>query len=236
MQAHWACLLPIAMSECSLIDLDAIDRSLREVQADFVRLNNSFEEPRDLMIDAVRLNMLAGYAEVDRLVRAGVDLLNLHQLDHLLELNTIVLCGTDPVGRKEFAQHIAATEARFYEGHDGGIGDLLEWYGRHRDESVWKRAAGTFVRILSRPQLFIEGNHRTGSLVASYLLMREGLPPFVLTRENAQGFFDPATVVRRIPKHGVHALFELPKIKKRFAAFLEKQSRAQFLRGPVRKG
>lgn len=218
------------MNDCRLIDLEAIDASLRSVQSDFKRLNDSFEERRDPMVDAVRLNMLEGYACVDRLVTSGVDLFNLQQIGQMVELNTTVLCGSDPARRKEFAQHIAATESRFYENLEGGIGDLLEWYDRHRNESVWKRAAGSFVRILSKPQLFIEGNHRTGSLIASYLLLREGFPPFVLSRENAAAFFDPATVVRRTPKHGVHALFELPKIKKKFAAFLEQQSRPIFLR------
>jgi hypothetical protein len=50
---------------------------------------------------------------------------------------------------------------------------------------AWKRAAGVYVRTLSEPELFIEGNHRSGALVMSYILAREGYPPFVLTAENA---------------------------------------------------
>ena len=103
---------------------------------------------------------------------------------------------------------------------------MFNWYGAHRNESVWKRAAGVYVRILSEPQLFIEGNHRSGSLIVSYLLMREGLPPFVLTLENAEGYFNPSSVIRNSAKHGVRALYELPKIKKKYAAFLEDQSPA----------
>ena len=69
--------------------------------------------------------------------------------------------------------------------------------------------------------MFIEGNHRSGSLIVSYLLMREGLPPFVLTLDNAEGYFNPSSVIRNSAKHGVKALYELPKIKKKYAAFLE---------------
>ena len=77
------------------------------------------------------------------------------------------------------------------------------------------------MRILSKPQLFIEGNNRSGSLIVSYLLMRAGLPPFVLTLDNAEGYFNPSSVIRNSAKHGVKALYELPKIKKKYAAFLE---------------
>ena len=102
--------------------------------------------------------------------------------------------------------------------------DLLEWYDLHRHKSAWKRAAGVFVHILSKPQLFIEGNHRSASLIVSFLLVREGLPPFVLSTDNVVAFFNPASVIRRMPKHGLVALFQLPKIKKKYAAFLEEQS------------
>jgi len=50
------------------------------------------------------------------------------------------------------------------------------------------------------------------------------LPPFVLTLANATGYFNPSSVIRNSAKHGVKALFELPKIKKKFAAFLEEQA------------
>jgi ABC-type phosphate transport system substrate-binding protein len=36
------------------------------------------------------------------------------------------------------------------------------WFKEYGKESAWKRAAGVYVRILSQPQLYIEGNHRTG--------------------------------------------------------------------------
>ena len=59
--------------------------------------------------------MLAGYAFVDALVAEGVDVLALGNSKHLLELNTLVLCGTDPARRELYARHIEATEHRFYE-------------------------------------------------------------------------------------------------------------------------
>jgi hypothetical protein len=100
------------------------------------------------------------------------------------------------------------------------------------DESAWKRAAGTYVRILSKPQLFIEGNHRSGALVMSYILVSEGKPPFVLTVENAAAYFDPSSVIRDTAKKSPTAMYRFPGIKKRFAKFLANQSDANYLLAP----
>lgn len=231
--ALWFDINPVSTSQRSLmpaprrLNLQVIEHLLMQVQASFNLLSEGFVEPRDPFIDIVRRNMLAGYALVDDYVRRGVDLFSLQHVDLMLEINTTVLCGTSAERRAEYADHIAATEAYFFDNEEngGGIKDLLEWYGMHRNESAWKRAAGVYVRILSKPQLFIEGNHRSGSLIVSYLLMREGFPPFVLTVDNAGGYFNPSTVMRNLPKRGVKALYQVPKIKKKYAAFLEEQSR-----------
>ena len=110
------------------------------------------------MDDRVIHNMIAGYALVDELAAHRIDLFAMGNLKYWLELNTTVLCGTDPVERAEYARHRQTTEERFYEEQDGGIRDLVEWITAAR-RSVWMRAAGLYVRLLSRPQLFVEGNH-----------------------------------------------------------------------------
>lgn len=212
------------MSAKRRLDLPAIERALRKVQGRFAELSRHFTEPRDPLTDEVLHNVLEGYALIDDYVARGVDLFDLQQLNLMLEINATVLCGRDPMRRLEYAQHLAATEQHFFNNVEGGIKDLFNWYCAYRSESVWKRAAGVYVRILSKPQLFIEGNNRSGSLIVSYLLMRAGLPPFVLTLDNAEGYFNPSSVIRNSAKHGVKALYELPKIKKKYAAFLEEQA------------
>lgn len=221
--------------DCQTIDLRAIEQCLEDVQAHFAALNDSLDEPRDPMVDEVRNNMLEGYALVDHLVAEGVDLFDLQQIDWMIEINNVVLCGVDPAKRAEYFTHIQATRERFFDAENGGVGDLLEWYAMHKHESVWKRAAGVFVRILSKPQLFIEGNHRSASLIVSFLLVREGHPPFVLTTDNALAFFNPASVLRRLPKKGFSALVKMPKIKKRYAIFLAEQAEQRFLIAPVKR-
>lgn len=216
------------------LDLPAIERALREVQAHFAQLSQHFTEQREPFSDEVLQNVLAGYALIDEYVAHGVELFDLQQVNLMLEINATVLCGTDPARRVEFAEHLSATEKHFFNNAEGGIKDLYNWYSAHRNESVWKRAAGVYVRTLSKPQLFIEGNNRSGSLIVSYLLMRAGQPPFVLALNNAEGYFNPSSVIRNSAKHGIKALYELPKIKKKYAAFLQEQAPARnvfFLRG-----
>lgn len=211
------------------IDLAAVEASLRALQAEFPRINEFLKSPRDRLDDEVIGNLLAGYAYVDRAIAGGVDLLALGNLRHLLELNTIVLCGEDPLARRLNARHIAATEQHFWEQSGGGVRDVVEWHERHRAESVWQRAAGVYIRILSEPQLYIEGNHRTGALVMSYLLVREGKPPFVLTAENAKGYFDPSAVLTKTRKSSLAMLFRMPKAKKYFGQYLKSHADGRHL-------
>lgn len=202
------------------LNLAAIEASLRAVQADFERINRLLEDRRDPMDDAVVANMMAGYRSVDRAITDGIDLFAMGHLKHLLELNALVLCGTDTAERLNADVHLRATERRFYEQEEGGIRDIVEWCDLHRGESVWKRAAGVYIRILSEPQLFIEGNHRTGALIMSYLLAREGRPPFVLSVDNARAYFDPSSLVKKIKKRSIRMLFKLPGLKQALADLL----------------
>jgi hypothetical protein len=199
------------------------------VQSRFAPLTDRLSAHRDPLDDRVIDNMLAGYAFVDGLVAAATDVFALGQLRHLLELNTLVLCGASEARRAAHAGHLAATERRFYEEREAGIQDMVEWYARHADEPAWSRAAGVYVRMLTTPQLFIEGNHRTGALVMSYILRRDGLPPFVLSVGNAAAYFEPSTVLRDIHKHSPAALFRLPGIRRRLAALVREHADERYL-------
>lgn len=215
-----------------LLNLPVIESSLRRVQHEFGSINPRLSGQRDPMSDEVIENLLAGYLFVDVLIDWGIDVFAMGKHKYLLELNNIVLCGPDQTLRAEFARHIEATQSRFYDEPKGGIEDIVEWRARHLNQSVWSLAAGLYVRTLGKPQLFIEGNHRTGVLLASYVLLRAGKPPFVLTVENALAYFEPSTVLRNTSKLGPMALFRLPGIKKRFARFLEDQADSRYLLAP----
>jgi hypothetical protein len=206
-----------------------VQAALHGVQAEFPRLNTGLSARRDPLDDRVVDNLLAGYAYVDELVAAGTDVFALGNLKRLLELNTLVLCGSSAVRRAAHAGHLAATERRFYEERAAGVQDVVEWHARHADDSSWSRAAGVYVRMLSTPQLFIEGNHRTGALIMSYVLLRDGRPPFVLSPANAAAYFEPSTIIRHLHKRSPTALFRLPGIRRRLAALLQAHADPRYL-------
>jgi hypothetical protein len=217
------------LAPTQVLDLDAITASLRDLQAHFPHINQLLRSRRDSLEDGVVANMIAGYGFVDSLLAQGINLLAMGNLKLFLELNALVLFGHDAGARSDAALQIAATERRFYDQEGGGIREVVEWYNLHRARSPWRRAAGVYISILSEPQLFIEGNHRTGALVMSYILAREGRPPFILTTENARAFLDPSTLVTETRKRSLAALFRLPKITRYFAEFLKKQANHRYL-------
>jgi hypothetical protein len=212
------------------LNLQAIEYSLRAVQQEFPKINAQLRSRRDSMTDEVLDNMMSGYAFVDWAIADDTDLLDPQYVAGLLELNHIVLCGRDADSRQEHHKHIEATAQRFYTQDEFNINDLLRWHRDHAYESAWKRAAGVYVRILSQPQLYIEGNHRTGALFMSYILGRDGKAPFVLTVENARAYFDPSSLVKETKKTPATLLMKLPRMKKRFASFLEAQADGQYLK------
>ena len=226
-QNGWLCF---PMSKTRL-DLKAIEQSLREVQRAFPKINEVLRSQRDSMTDEVVENMMDGYTFVDKAITDDVHLLLPQHAMSLLELNHVVLCGSDPQVRQEYKRHIDATTRRFYEQEGYNIDDILRWYHTHCNESPWKRAAGVYVRILSQPQLYIEGNHRTGALIMSYILVRDGKAPFVLTVENAKAYFDPSTLVKNTKKTKVTLLTKLPRIKTLFSRFLKCQANEAYICG-----
>jgi len=202
----------------SRLALGRIRASLCEVQQGFAALNERLLMRREPLTEQIIDNLVEGYAYVDRLLQDEVDVFSEKGLDHILELNHIVLCGRDARVRLEFGSHLLETRRRFAE----GIGEIAAWYARKRHKSAARRAAGVYVLLVSQPQLFLEGNHRTGALTASYILGQEDLPPFVLTLENAEAYFNPSTLIKyRHKEKFLDRQYYLKKYRRAFQAFLE---------------
>ena len=216
------------MTACMKLDLPRIEATLQEFQ-DPVYSGSPAGAVREPLEAETIGNMVKGYRCIERFVNEGTDIFAMGGSKHLLELNRIVLCGIEMDRRRENAGHLAATERRFYEEPGAGIGDLIDWYRLNSSAPVWDLAAGVYMRILGTPQLYIEGNHRTGALVASYLLMRVAEPPFVLTRDNAADYFAASGDIRVIRKHSLRASFQFPGLLRRLAAFLRREANPAFL-------
>ncbi len=85
-----------------------------------------------------------------------------------------------------------------------------------------KIAAEIYVSILGYPQLYIEGNHRTGSLIADWITVYHGFPPFVLSVDNAIAYFAPSAEIKSFAdKSTWRGIARLPKYRKAFLTFWE---------------
>jgi hypothetical protein len=87
-----------------------------------------------------------------------------------------------------------------------------------------------YVGVLSQPQLFQEGNHRTGSLIASGVLLQHDCPPFVLTRRNAVAYFNPSSEIKFTDKRNVRGKLRLPIYRRDFRDFLRSNVNEAYVR------
>lgn len=206
----------------SRLDLAAIERSLRAVQRDFDHINARLDTPRDPFDDEVLERMLAGYRFVDQLQEWDIDLLERGSSERLLRLNCLIVCENPRLALEECTPQFRLTMQRFYDDQSrGGVRALMNYLADHRHPTVWRRAAGVYIQMLSEPQLFFEGNHRTGALLMSHILVRGGQPPFVLSPENAKAYFDPSSLVKGYRKGTFKAMREMPRLRNRLADLLE---------------
>jgi hypothetical protein len=206
------------------LDLGEIAQSLYEVEAEWPRLELEFQQHKvgrkDPFTVVLRHNMLNAYTYLDELVGRGIRPLSDEGLSEMLELNHRVHYGADCALRAEFRSAIEATATKF----NANIGPIASWHRRHveRGDHPYKLAAETYVSILGRPQLFIEGNHRTGALIASWINLDAGLPPFVLSVENALAYFEPSAAIKRFADRSTwRGRAQLPKYCKSFRVFWE---------------
>jgi hypothetical protein len=85
------------------MNLASVDTSLRRLQQHYAGELVDLAAGRDPLDDRVIDNMMAGYTFVDTLVGEGIDVFAMGHHRHLLEMNTIVLCGTSPARRALYA-------------------------------------------------------------------------------------------------------------------------------------
>jgi hypothetical protein len=98
--------------------------------------------------------------------------------------------------------------------------------------NIRSSAAETHVSVFGYPQLFIEDNHRTGSLIASWINLDAGFPPFVLSVDNAIAYFAPSAGVKRFAdKSTWRGKARLPKYRKSFREFWEHHVEAKYVIG-----
>lgn len=176
-----------ARSDWARLDLAAIARALDSLRE--AKLRAGLDPTPETAADVSR-RVLEGYRYVDELLASRIELFAYGGSARILELNLRVLCGVTPERRVAYADHIEATRAWFYDRPGQGVDALNDWVKRHRTATPRAFAAGLIVQIVAAPQLFIEGNRRSSTLLASYVLARSGLPPLVVAPDRIRDYRD----------------------------------------------
>ena len=220
-------------SEPKRLDVAEIDASLKMVEVHWQEIDDELElrhiGRKDTPFTAtVRMRMMSAYRSLDTLLEEQIPPFSPSSIPEMLLLNERVHYGTDEHLLSEYATAREATAEKFYQ----HIGPLQQWYERHkkRDDHPLKLAAEIYVSILGYPQLYIEGNHRTGSLIANWITVYHGFPPFVLSLDNAIAYFAPSAEIKSFAdKSTWRGRAKLPKYRKSFLTFWEHHIDSRYL-------
>jgi hypothetical protein len=175
---------------------------------------------RDTFDPVIRGRMMDAYGHLDKLLRGGVEPFSAEGISEILELNNIIHYGFDMRLRLEYNQAIQANAEKFTE----LIVPIEKWYKKHMkgEPHPLKVAAEVYVSVLGFPQLFIEGNHRTGNLISNWISMYYGHPPFVLSVDTAIAYFKPSKEIKRFADRSTwRGRARLPKYRASFKKFWE---------------
>ena len=215
------------------LDLQAIDAALVEVEQAWPRIDADLQRlhigRKDPFTAVLRTNMLSAWAYLDELLDAAIAPFAPGCFDHMLMLNNRVHYGTNVALMAEFSTAIASNAEKF----DAQVDALAAWHCKHANQGdhPLKLAAETYVSIVGEPQLFIEGNHRTGSLIASWINLYAGYPPFVLSADNAIDYFAPSAAIKQFANRSTwRGRQQLPKYRKSFRAFWEAHVDTRYVR------
>jgi hypothetical protein len=82
----------------------------------------------------------------------------------------------------------------------------------------------------NRSCLFIECNHRTGSLIACWINLHAGYPPFVLSVDNALAYFAASAEIKQLAdKSTWRGRRHIPGYRKSFRAFWEQMVNPRYV-------
>jgi hypothetical protein len=210
-----------------VFNLREIEHSLLEFQQAFPTINEGLAIRREDLTPQMAANIVEAYRFLNTLLQKEMDLFTPAGLHALLELNHIVLCGVDESTRQEYYAHLQETRRSFiYQ-----IREIKDWVMRKRlDSNPWQLATGFYSRALSRPQLFLEGNHRTGNIILNYLLVSKNSPPYIVSVDTARTYLDISGDIK-FTENGNHldTALRMPGHRKRFRTFLRSAVDPRFL-------
>jgi hypothetical protein len=216
-------------------DLEKIEESYNRVLKNWHEIDNALEITKvgrkDQPFDkALMENMLIAWDYIDYFIKKkDYSLLSNRGGPDMLEVNHRVHYGTNDPLRYEYKKAIKATTEKFSR----QVVPIRKYYKKKMklDTSAYHIAAEIFISIVGMPQLYIEGNHRSGSIIASWVNLMNEKPPFVLTVENAVAFFKPAMEIKKFDKKSLwRSMTKLPKYKQDFKTFWKSHCDMSFVK------
>ena len=213
-------------------NLSNVEESLLGVEKNWKKIDDELELEklgrRDVFDSTIRGHLMDAYRHLDTLLRREVEPFSKEGIPELLELNNVVHYGFDLPLRLEFNLAIVANSEKFNE----RIVPIEKWYRKQMkgEPHPLKTAAEIYVSVLGFPQLFIEGNHRTGNLISNWVSMYYGHPPFVLSVRNAIAYFKPSKEIKRFADRSTwRGRARLPKYRACFKKFWEGNIDAKYV-------
>jgi len=173
-------------NEALKLDSMKVEQSLTSVEKNWKKIDDELDlrkiGRKDTPFTAdIKEKMMSAYGLLDILLREGIEPFSKESLEEMCELNNLVHYGLNSKLRQEYVKAISANSKKYYR----NIEPIMDWYKNHmkKEPHPLKVASEVYVAILGHPQLFIEGNHRTGSIISSWINMYYGYPPFVLSQK-----------------------------------------------------
>lgn len=205
------------------LNLTMVERSLTSVEKNWQRIDDELDRRKIGRKDTpfnsdIKGKMMSAYELLDKLLRKEVEPFSPASIGEICELNNLVHYGSNPRLRLEYHKAVVANSEKY----NRNVIPIQNWYKKHMDQEPHplKVAAEVYVAVLGRPQLFIEGNHRTGSIISSWISMYYGHPPFILGADNAIAYFEPSAEIKMFAdKSTWRGRFRLPKYRKSFKKF-----------------
>jgi hypothetical protein len=210
-----------------LFNIETISASLYGFLEDFPRINGQLAMQREDFTPVMAENIIEAYRFLNGLLQKGMDLFTPAGLYALLEMNHLVLCGSDQDTRSQYYQHLMETRKSYLK----RIKPIKEWVLNNKESAdACKLATGFYSRMLSRPQLFLEGNHRTGNILLNYLLLSKGSNPYIPNVEDAHLYLDISGDIKFTNKDkALENTLKMPGHRKRFQEFLQNCTRAEYV-------
>ncbi len=207
-------------------NLKEIEDALHTFRGHFEEINSTLIMSREDFTPLIVSQLLEAYDFANHLWKKGINLFSPSGLYHMLELNHIVLCGTDKQKRLEYYAHLQETRAKF----QSNIRAIFDWYRKkHKKHSPYRLAAGYYTRALSHPQLFIEGNHRTHNIIINYFLLGEDKAPYVISRDTAVEYLNLSGMIKFSYKGEWISDMKRGKYETTFGEFLKSHGETRFI-------